>query len=134
MFYGSFIAPMCVSLVFNIVVLVRVMVSLHERGSNVASAITTKHTSGVQYLLRVVVFLSILLGISWLFGALVAVYDHLALRYIFAINNTLQGLGIFVHVHVSRDAEVRSARRKSIMSVLSHVSSSYVKDAVQLQR
>ncbi|XP_065196873.1 adhesion G-protein coupled receptor G2-like [Sycon ciliatum] len=119
-FYGSFIAPMCVSLVFNIVVLVRVVVSLHERGSNVASAITTKHTSGVQYLLRVVVFLSILLGVSWLFGALVAVYDHLALQYIFAITNTLQGLGIFVHV--SRDAEVRSAWRNSIMSVLSHVS------------
>ena len=116
-FYVAFITPMCVCLLSNIAVMVRVVVLLRSHRS---SAITGKatDTSSVSYLLRVVVSLSVLLGISWLFGALVAVYDHLALQYIFAITNTLQGLGIFLHV--SRDAEVRAVWRGSIASVRLH--------------
>eukprot|EP00117_Sycon_ciliatum_P046645 scpid95420/ scgid4496/ Latrophilin-3; Lectomedin-3 len=68
-FYGSFIAPMCVSLLTNIAVLVRVTVSLRRSGSAVASSIKSTDTSSASYLLRVVVSLSVLLGISWLFGA-----------------------------------------------------------------
>eukprot|EP00117_Sycon_ciliatum_P031009 scpid17485/ scgid5008/ G-protein coupled receptor 126 len=120
-FYVAFIAPMCVCLLSNIAVMVRVVVLLRSHRS---SAITGKatDTSSVPYLVRVVVSLSVLLGISWLFGALVAVYDHLALQYIFAITNTLQGVGIFLHV--SRDVEVRAAWRKSLTSVFTQDSSS----------
>ncbi|XP_065199037.1 adhesion G-protein coupled receptor G2-like [Sycon ciliatum] len=116
-FYVAFIAPMCVWLLSNIAVIVRVVVLLrHHRSSAITGK--AKDTSSVSYLLRVVVALSVLLGISWLFGALVAVYDHLALQFIFAITNTLQGLGIFLHV--SRDVDVRTTWRASIASVLLH--------------
>ncbi|XP_065197361.1 latrophilin-like protein LAT-2 [Sycon ciliatum] len=116
-FYVAFISPMCVCLLSNIAVIVRVVVLLrHHRSSAITGK--AKDTSSVSYLLRVVVALSVLLGISWLFGALVAVYDHLALQFIFAITNTLQGLGIFLHV--SRDVDVRTTWRASIASVLLH--------------
>lgn len=104
-FYGAFIAPMALSLVYNISILVIIINSLRKRKKQAISS-KKKDSSGALYLLRVVVCLSMLLGLTWVFGILVVLNDHIALQYIFAILNTFQGFLIFI-LHMARAKDVR---------------------------
>ncbi|XP_065197525.1 uncharacterized protein LOC135829047 [Sycon ciliatum] len=102
-FYGAFIAPMTLTLIYNAVVLFAVIRSLKKRSQNVKTARRKQETSGKLYLLRITVSLSLMLGLTWVFGVLTVVVDHISVQYIFAILNTLQGLFIFVHTVRSKD-------------------------------
>ncbi|XP_065193055.1 fibrillin-2-like [Sycon ciliatum] len=107
-FYGAFIAPMALTLLYNIAILTIIIRSLHKRGKNNASMKRKgkKDNKGALYLVRVVVTLSLLLGLTWVFGILVVLVDHIAMQYAFAILNTFQGFLIFI-LHTARAPEVR---------------------------
>ncbi|XP_065193459.1 adhesion G-protein coupled receptor G2-like [Sycon ciliatum] len=117
-FYGAFIAPMALTLLYNIAILTIIIRSLHKRGKNNASMKRKgrKDNEGVLYLVRVVVILSLLLGLTWVFGILVVLVDHIAMQYAFAISNTLQGFLIFV-LHTARAQEVRKEWSEALSSV-----------------
>ena len=95
---------MAVSLLYNTTILVIILNSLRKRSKNVKTA--SKTNSGTMYLLRVVVSLSMLLGLTWVFGILIVLVDNIVLQYIFAILNTFQGFLIFI-LHTVRAKEVR---------------------------
>ncbi|XP_065197526.1 adhesion G-protein coupled receptor D1-like [Sycon ciliatum] len=119
-FYAAFFAPMCITLLYNMIILITVIRSLHHRSKNVKTASRKKDTSGKVYLLRISVSLSLMLGLTWLFGMLTVLTDHIAVQYIFALFNTLQGLFIFLHTIQSKDVRKEwtesfssSSRRRS---------------------
>ncbi|XP_065197962.1 adhesion G protein-coupled receptor E5-like [Sycon ciliatum] len=114
-FYGALVAPMSLCLGYNLVILATVVITLQRRGKNLATA-STNARKGKKALLRVVVSISILLGLTWVFGFLVLADDNIVFQYVFAILNCLQGLFIFVHVIRGQDAkkgveEVLSSRK-----------------------
>ena len=96
---------MTLTLIYNGVILFAVIRSLKKRSQNVKTARRKQETSGKLYLLRITVSLSLMLGLTWVFGMLTVVVDHISVQYIFAILNTLQGLFIFVHTVRSKDVQ-----------------------------
>ncbi|XP_065188153.1 adhesion G protein-coupled receptor E5-like [Sycon ciliatum] len=95
-FYGSVVAPMGMSLLYNTCILAAVGFSLHNREKKLGAAKSGK--SKEVSILAIVVCLSVLLGLTWMFGFFVLVWDEITLQYIFTILSSLQGFGIFVHV------------------------------------
>eukprot|EP00117_Sycon_ciliatum_P042503 scpid2178/ scgid30914/ MAM and LDL-receptor class A domain-containing protein C10orf112 len=116
-FYGALVAPMALCLGYNLVILVIVVVTLQRRGKNLATA-STNANKGKKALLRTVVSISILLGLTWVFGFLVLADDNIVFQYVFAVLNCLQGVFIFVHVIRGQDAkkgveEIFSSRKST---------------------
>ena len=101
-FIGAVYVPMALCLIYNFAVLGAIVNSIRSRGKKVLS--TTAKSSNMQTV-RVVLFLSCLLGLTWSFGIFI-LFKHLAFQYIFAILNTLQGVFIFCF-HVARSDDAR---------------------------
>ncbi|XP_065185713.1 adhesion G-protein coupled receptor G7-like [Sycon ciliatum] len=97
-FYGGFVAPLAILLCYNIVILVRVTMSLRNR-----QASTTKKGGKNNSALRVTVSLSLLLGLTWILGFFILIHEHKALLYIFVILNSTQGVYLFVHVIIGKE-------------------------------
>ena len=122
-FYGAFCAPVGLILLFNLSMVLYIICSLSRRKKNFGKGNTQKKE--IYQLLRIMISLSFLLGITWLFGVLVVLVDSLAVQYIFAILNTIQGFLIFI-LHSIGSVEVRkewsntvsSARRKTRSTAL----------------
>eukprot|EP00117_Sycon_ciliatum_P019535 scpid104370/ scgid2208/ G-protein coupled receptor 64; Mouse epididymis-specific protein 6 len=104
-FYGAVIFPIAVSLLYNIVVLMLVVKSLRKGVESVGQVVQRRKTTSAAFLLRTIVYLSMLLGMTWTAGILVVVYDHVVTQYIFTVLNTAQGVMIFLYA--SRDKEMR---------------------------
>ncbi|XP_065198395.1 hemicentin-2-like [Sycon ciliatum] len=120
-FYGAFVAPMALCVSFNAVVFLKVVHSLQKRGKNSVSN-KTKH-KGKVYLLKVAVSLSALLGLSWIFGFLVSVIDHVSLQFLFTISTAMQGVCLFMYTLKSKDVRRRwSVRISSRMPSVSRPS------------
>ena len=102
-FIGAVYVPMALCLIYNFAVLGAIVNSIRSRGKKVLS--TTAKSSNIQTV-RVVLFLSCLLGLTWSFAIFVILFKHLAFQYIFAILNTLQGVFIFCF-HIVRSDDVR---------------------------
>ena len=100
-FYASLIAPMGVMLLFNLLVLAVVTRSLHSK-------LGASPDFTLLNLMRIVVSLSLLVGATWVIGALLSFVDSLVLQYAFAIVNSLQGFMIFcANVLTSRDIRAK---------------------------
>ena len=112
MFYGAFIAPIALSLLYNLTILALILHSLGKR-EKVAN---NKGSDGLLYLVRVVVSLSMLLGLTWVFGILVVLVEHIAMQYIFAILNTFQGFLIFI-LHTARAKEVHAEWSSALSTI-----------------
>eukprot|EP00117_Sycon_ciliatum_P037893 scpid45238/ scgid4261/ Probable G-protein coupled receptor 112 len=118
-FYVSFVAPMALSLLYNMCVLGLVVRSLRQRqGDALTGSRMGKATRGLS-LLRTIVFLSILFGLTWTTGVLVIIYDHLALQYLFAILNSLQGFLLFLYISRDKDTQRRLTQKVSTLFSLS---------------
>ena len=102
-FIGAVYVPMALCLIYNFAVLGAIVNSIRSCGKKVLS--TTTKSSNMQTV-RVVLFLSCLLGLTWSFAIFVILFKHLAFQYIFAILNTLQGVFIFCF-HVARSDDAR---------------------------
>ena len=101
---GSVYCPMVVSLLYNFVILGLIVRSIRSRET---TSMASK-TSSNRQTIRVVTFLSCLLGLTWSFSGFVMALNHVSLQYIFAILNTLQGVFIFLF-HIVRSEEVRKS-------------------------
>ena len=95
-FYGSLVAPMSISLLYNIGVLITVVHTMRARNKNIQS--TKAGSAKSVSILTITVSLSVLLGLTWIFGFLVLIHDHIAFQYIFTILNSLEGFAIFLHI------------------------------------
>ncbi|XP_065198063.1 uncharacterized protein LOC135829598 isoform X2 [Sycon ciliatum] len=104
-FYAGLVSPMALSLLYNICILYRVTRSLCESDKNLGEDMKGANRITNTSALVIVVFLSVLLGVTWLFGFLVIINDHLVLQYLFTIFNSLQGFGIFVHMIRGKEAQ-----------------------------
>ena len=107
-FYTSLIAPLGVMLVFNLVTVLVVTKNLHDKLSVSADYSKLK-------MVRIVGSLSLLVGITWILGALLSFIDSLVLQYAFAIFNSLQGFLIF-YVNILTSNDIRSRIGDSVKS------------------
>ena len=103
-FIASVYCPMMVSLLYNFVILGLIVRSIRSRET---MSMASK-TSSNRQTIRVVTFLSCLLGLTWSFSVFVMAINHVSLQYIFAILNTLQGVFIFFF-HIVRSEDVRKS-------------------------
>ncbi|XP_065197926.1 adhesion G-protein coupled receptor G2-like [Sycon ciliatum] len=135
-FYGAFITPMCLTLVYNISVLFLVVKSLKTRAGAVRTTRKKQTAPRKVNLLRISVSLSLLLGLTWVTGVLTALIDHISLQYIFAGLNTMQGVFIVVHTITSQDVRKEwsdhSSRRSR--SARDTMSSSFRFSRISLRR
>ena len=114
-FIGAIYTPMALSLIYNFTVLALIVRSLKSRGT---TALADKRSSSRQ-LLRVILFISCLLGLTWSFAVPVILSDDIAFQYIFALFNTLQGFFVFIF-HIARSEDVQKSWSTSMRSIISY--------------
>ena len=116
-FVGGIYVPMGISLVYNFIILGLIVRSIRNRAT---SALDTKKQDSNRQVLRIVIILSCLLGLTWSFSIFVIVSSHIAVQYIFAVLNSLQGVFILIF-HIIRSDEVRSTWSSNIRMSLKQV-------------
>ena len=94
---------MAVSLLYNAGVLIAVVHSLRSRKKKIGAVKAAK--SKDVSVLRIIVSLSVLLGLTWFFGFLVLFRDQIVFQYIFTVLNSLQGFAIFLHTVRGQEAK-----------------------------
>ena len=114
-FVGAVYAPMAVSLVYNLTVLLLIGRSLKRHANTLAGSASSR--AAAAKLVRAVAILSVLLGCTWSLSILVIVVDRVELQYVFAVANTLQGFCVFL-LHTLRSEEARSAWTSVLPSVM----------------
>ena len=110
-FYGAFLAPMLTLVIYNIVVTILVIRAVRRARSGATKGKEVQSREDTLFLIRIVVSLSVLVGMTWLLGALVPFIDSIVLQYFFAVLNSFQGVGIFYFYTLSA-AEVQSMWKK----------------------
>ncbi|XP_022110684.1 adhesion G-protein coupled receptor G2-like [Acanthaster planci] len=114
-FYFGLLLPIGLILLLNFVIFVAVMRQLKRNANKMASQ--NRRQTTVQRL-RNAVGISVLLGLTWIFGLLAIVQTStFVFQVLFAVFNSAQGLLIFVLFCV-RQAEVRQEWRRVIQPVL----------------
>ncbi|KAK7476992.1 hypothetical protein BaRGS_00031768, partial [Batillaria attramentaria] len=108
-FYSAFVAPVCLTLVFNFIsfaFVLRTIVGLKHNKAGKAES-----SQSVQKLRRAVCVV-VLLGLTWVFGFLaVDGATQIVFYYLFAVFNSLQGLFIFLFYCVfNQDARAACGR------------------------
>ena len=93
MFYGAFLGPIGAILIFNsIVFAIIAKTAIKHRKKKTSKEVTTV----IGLILRLI-FVTFLLGLTWVFGALTIVSEaSLAFQILFALLNSLQGLFLFL--------------------------------------
>ncbi|XP_022094807.1 adhesion G-protein coupled receptor G2-like isoform X2 [Acanthaster planci] len=92
-FYVAYLLPVCLILLFNVVVFVAVTWKLCQLRK---SKISTSDRFDVAAQLRATVSVTILLGLTWLLGFFAIGDASLTFSYLFAAFNSLQGFAVFV--------------------------------------
>jgi hypothetical protein len=112
---GGFLLPLAVAVTTNIILFTRIIFALHKASQKRrVNASSLKQQSQAQEL-RAVITVSVLLGLAWLFAALIDTGEEtssLLFQYLFAIFVTLQGFAIFLFQCVLSES-VRDATKKS---------------------
>ena len=102
-FQAAMFAPVLLIILINFVIFFLALRSLSRTGSLVSAE---KKSSSYQRA-RTSVAILILLGLTWVFGALAVSRAQLTFDYLFSIFNSLQGFIIF-YFHCLRHQEVRN--------------------------
>jgi hypothetical protein len=112
---GGFLLPLAVAVTTNIILFTRIIFALHKASQKRrVNASSLKQQSQAQEL-RAVITVSVLLGLAWLFAALIDTGEEtssLLFQYLFAIFVTLQGFAIFFFQCVFSES-VSDATKKS---------------------
>ncbi|XP_065196931.1 adhesion G protein-coupled receptor L4-like [Sycon ciliatum] len=116
-FFGTFIGPLVLIMLYNATILATVTRALMGGKGKVASMKKAKRNDGVR-MARVVLSLSMLLGLTWISAFVMLLTNSIVVQYVFTIFNTLQGFAIFVHTILDKDvrkgwSDVLLQRRKS---------------------
>ncbi|XP_070604958.1 adhesion G protein-coupled receptor E3-like isoform X2 [Erythrolamprus reginae] len=107
-FIWSFMGPVCVIVVVNLVIFCLILKTLHEKLASLNSGISTAiNTRSLMFKAMAHVFI---LGVTWCFGFFQ--YGNLTkiMAYMFTIFNSIQGIFIFL-VHCLLNQKVREAYR-----------------------
>ena len=91
-FFLALLLPIVVFLIFNIVAYVLILRSL----MTTQPLVTSDHSVSRKTQLRRACAISVLVGVTWLFGALAVRDAKLVFQYVFCILNSFQGFFIFV--------------------------------------
>eukprot|EP00117_Sycon_ciliatum_P000374 scpid29136/ scgid5341/ Latrophilin-2; Calcium-independent alpha-latrotoxin receptor 2; Latrophilin homolog 1; Lectomedin-1 len=118
-FYITFIAPIVLTLLTNACVLVVSMNKVRQHYKNSGS-----DKRMIWILTKMVFSMTFLLGLTWLFGAVVTIWPHVVFQYIFTILNTLQGVGVFIF-HLTTNPEAVTGL-KSTYRTLSRGTGSFI--------
>ncbi|XP_074663095.1 adhesion G-protein coupled receptor G6-like isoform X2 [Tubulanus polymorphus] len=123
-FYGSFLGPVCVVLLLNIVSFILVVKQIYSMGKR--SKISRREKSSISTQLKGAIGVMLLLGLTWVFGLFaISGVSALVFSYVFVILNTLQGLFIFVFYCVmKRDAQKAWARKCGYTDIVDSSTSS----------
>ena len=92
-FYVAFLLPVCLILIFNVVVFVAVTWKLCRLRK---SKISTSDRFDLGAQLRATVSVTVLLGLTWLLAFFAIGEASLTFSYLFAAFNSLQGFAVFV--------------------------------------
>lgn len=106
-FYAAMFAPTLIILTGNFTMFFYVMWRLLK---DTRSTVSADKRSGFLYRCRTALAIMILLGLTWVFGALAIGDAKLVFEYLFCIFNALQGFFIFVF-YCARQPEVRKQWR-----------------------
>ncbi|XP_070568331.1 adhesion G-protein coupled receptor G6-like [Ptychodera flava] len=108
-FYITFLAPICLVLLFNIIIFCLIIYQICRLNSRI-----TTPNEKYSYIsrLRAAIALVVLLGLTWIFAFFAIGQASLLFNYLFAIFNSLQGLFIFVF-HCAMKKEIRAGWKKT---------------------
>jgi len=98
-FYIGFLAPICLILVVNLVIFGIIMYKLSTRPTR---SVEKNNKSEATQRLRRAFGIMILMGLTWIFGAIAVEDFRLVFQYLFAVCNSLQGFAIFVFYCLSQ--------------------------------
>eukprot|EP00112_Aurelia_sp_Birch-Aquarium-sp1_P024728 Seg7957.1 transcript_id=Seg7957.1/GoldUCD/mRNA.D3Y31 product="Adhesion G-protein coupled receptor G4" protein_id=Seg7957.1/GoldUCD/D3Y31 len=102
--YGTMFAPICLIVILNIGVFIRVFYALQSSAKGKKISKDQKRTGISQ--LRIAATFSCILGLTWIFGIFAIADARIFFQYLFCIFNSLQGFIIF-YLHVARQQEAR---------------------------
>ncbi|XP_028418860.1 adhesion G protein-coupled receptor E1-like [Dendronephthya gigantea] len=110
-FIVAFLAPAVIIFVGNIIFFAFIIHSLRTSGNNITS---TRKRSGYQQA-RQGIAITVLLGLTWLFGILAIGDAKLPIQYLFCIFNSLQGWFVFIFFVLipARKEQLRKRRQKN---------------------
>ncbi|XP_070567747.1 adhesion G-protein coupled receptor G6-like [Ptychodera flava] len=104
-FYGAFLAPLCLVIIFNFIVFSLVIYKMC--GLNSPSMTKNSEAFSLRIRLRAAIGVTVLLGLTWVFAIFAVGSASLVFNYLFAIFNSLQGLFIFIF-HCAMKKEIRN--------------------------
>ncbi|XP_070567743.1 adhesion G-protein coupled receptor G6-like [Ptychodera flava] len=108
-FYGAFLVPFGVILIFNTVIYCLVIYQICGLNSK---AMTASERFNIQAQLRAAIGLMVLLGLTWTFAIFAISEASLVFMYLFAIFNCLQGLFIFVF-HCALKTDIQNGWKRT---------------------
>ncbi|XP_070567269.1 adhesion G-protein coupled receptor G6-like [Ptychodera flava] len=108
-FYGAFLAPLCLVLIFNSIIYCLVIYQICGLNSK---AMTPNERYSYLAQLRAALGLMVLLGLTWVFAFFAVGQASLLFNYLFALFNSLQGLFIFVF-HCAMKTEIKAGWKKT---------------------
>ncbi|KAF5284108.1 hypothetical protein FQA39_LY17099 [Lamprigera yunnana] len=114
-FIYSFVGPVIVVIILNLIFLSMAIIMMCRHANASVSMKNKEHSrlASVRAWLRGAVILVFLLGLTWTFGFLYLDRESVAMAYIFAALNSLQGFFIFIF-HYVQNEKVRKEYRKFV--------------------
>ncbi|RZB40519.1 latrophilin Cirl [Asbolus verrucosus] len=114
-FIYSFVGPVIIVLILNLIFLAMAVVMMCRHASASVSIKNKEHSrlASTRAWLKGAIVLVFLLGLTWTFGFLYLNQESVAMAYLFAFLNSLQGFFIFVF-HCVQNEKVRKEYRKFI--------------------
>ena len=102
-FFGSFIAPMALMVLFNTVVAIRSLINV-----GIAQGVRSdRKTSRIMF--KLLLIFTFLVGLTWVIGGLLSLVDSVLLQYAFTLLNSFQGFAIFLLHFSAANANNRKA-------------------------
>ncbi|XP_070567744.1 adhesion G-protein coupled receptor G6-like [Ptychodera flava] len=108
-FYGAFLVPFGVVLIFNSVIFCLVIYQICGLNSR---AMTSGDRFSIQAQLKAAIAFMVLLGLTWTFAIFAISEASLVFMYLFAIFNCLQGLFIFVF-HCALKTDIQNGWKRT---------------------
>ncbi|KAK9889492.1 hypothetical protein WA026_004771 [Henosepilachna vigintioctopunctata] len=114
-FIFSFVGPVIVVLCLNVIFLTLAIVKMCIHANNSVSIKNKEHSrlASIRVWLKGAIILVFLLGLTWTFGFLYVSEESVAVAYVFASLNSLQGFFIFLF-HCVQNEKVRKEYKKFI--------------------
>ena len=108
-FFVTLLTPVAIVLFGNSMAFIRILYSIQTSGNNLTTSQT--RSSNPLHQLRRAAAISVILGLTWIFGLLAFGMGKLIFQYIFVVLNSIQGCLIFI-LYCLASAEMRQKYKK----------------------